>query len=298
MCYDKNRLLNFKALACYFFVNMNNKNNNLIDKFYKDIMPMVTGFGAAVVIIGAMFKLLNLSGASVMLAVGLLTEAALFILGAFEPKHKEFDWFEVYPELAEDEGNVPVAKNLQNRLSPRGSSNHDDVSLSSKLDEIFSKANIDASLINRLGDGMEKMATYAGNMASLPDTAQASEKYCSSLLKASHTIEGMSTAHDKIMSALNSISDIASGGDQYKNKINSIVESLNVVELNYKKEAEHVEKRLESISAAYNSMGKSIADLATIGGEANRFKEELTQLSEKFESLNKIYGNMLNVFKV
>ena len=58
------------------------KPKGLIEKFYASVMPAVYGLGAAVVIVGAMFKLLNLNGASTMLAVGLTTEAALFILGA------------------------------------------------------------------------------------------------------------------------------------------------------------------------------------------------------------------------
>ena len=63
-------------------------------------MNMVTGFGAAIVIVGAMFKIQHWPGATIALIGGLSIEAILFILGAFEPPHMEVDWSLVYPELA------------------------------------------------------------------------------------------------------------------------------------------------------------------------------------------------------
>jgi gliding motility-associated protein GldL len=78
---------------------LNSKNNNRADRFFKVVMPKVYGIGAAVVIAGAMFKLLNWPGGALMLGLGLTTEAIIFILSAFEPQHEEVDWTRVYPEL-------------------------------------------------------------------------------------------------------------------------------------------------------------------------------------------------------
>ena len=67
---------------------------------YKKFMGYVYGFGAAVAIIGALFKILHLPGASVMLVAGLGVEAIIFALSSFEPPHETPDWSLVYPELA------------------------------------------------------------------------------------------------------------------------------------------------------------------------------------------------------
>ena len=75
-----------------------------MEKFEYQIMPKVTGFGAAIVIVGAMFKIMHWPGASFMLVFGLSTEAALFLMGAFEEPHMDTDWSLVYPELAGGEG--------------------------------------------------------------------------------------------------------------------------------------------------------------------------------------------------
>ena len=69
-------------------------------KWYKAMMPKLYGWGAALVIIGALFKIEHLPGASIMLILGLSTEAIIFFFSAFEKPHVETDWSLVYPELA------------------------------------------------------------------------------------------------------------------------------------------------------------------------------------------------------
>ena len=66
----------------------------------KKVMAMAYGLGAAVVIVGALFKILHLPGADAMLIIGMGTEAFIFALSAFEPLHEEWDWSLVHPELA------------------------------------------------------------------------------------------------------------------------------------------------------------------------------------------------------
>jgi gliding motility-associated protein GldL len=69
-------------------------------KAWKKFMAKLYGIGAAVVIIGAMFKIQHWPFASLLLVVGLSTEAVIFFFSAFEPLHEEPDWSLVYPELA------------------------------------------------------------------------------------------------------------------------------------------------------------------------------------------------------
>ena len=73
-----------------------------MDLLFNTIMPKVYGIGAAVVIVGAMFKILHLPGSAIMLGVGLTVEAVIFFLSAFEPPHPDPEWSKVYPELALD----------------------------------------------------------------------------------------------------------------------------------------------------------------------------------------------------
>ena len=67
---------------------------------WKKFMAKLYGWGASIVIIGALFKINHWKGATLFLAVGLITEAIIFFFSAFEPLHEELDWTLVYPELA------------------------------------------------------------------------------------------------------------------------------------------------------------------------------------------------------
>ena len=66
---------------------------------YKKIMSKVYGIGAAVAILGALFKIMHFPGAAIMLTAGLGVEALIFFLSSFEPPHEMPDWSLVYPEL-------------------------------------------------------------------------------------------------------------------------------------------------------------------------------------------------------
>ena len=64
---------------------------------YKLITKYVTGYGASVVILGALFKIMHWPGADQMLIVGLITESLIFAFIAMEPLHEEVDWTRVFP---------------------------------------------------------------------------------------------------------------------------------------------------------------------------------------------------------
>jgi len=70
----------------------------------KKVSNFAYGMGAAVVILGALFKITHIElgplTGNLMLTIGLIVEALIFALSAFEPVDNELDWSLVYPELA------------------------------------------------------------------------------------------------------------------------------------------------------------------------------------------------------
>ena len=149
---------------------------------YETIMPKVYGIGAAVVIVGALFKILHLPGANEMLMIGLSVEAGIFFLSAFEPKHAEFDWSKVYPELSEEyEGPAAqTASRISNR--PDGSSPL------LKIDEMLKTAKVDQNLLDTLGKGLTNLATSASQMNSLSNAAVATNEYAKNVQAASASL--------------------------------------------------------------------------------------------------------------
>ena len=111
-------------------------------KWYKVMMPKLYGWGAAVVILGALFKIEHLPGASYMLMAGLGIESIIFFFSAFEKQHVEPDWSLVYPELAHMED--------PDRKRP-----------AQQLDEALSRAKIDNELVESLNEGLKSFGESA-----------------------------------------------------------------------------------------------------------------------------------------
>lgn len=261
-------------------------NHNFKTKFYKEIMPKIYGIGAAVVIVGAMFKLLNWPGSGLMLGIGLATEALIFFFSAFEPPEEEIDWTKVYPELlGVYEGKAALAR--AGSSSPVGA----------KLDDMFAQAQIDSALIERLGQGMHSLASTVANLASVPDLSEATNKYMANVGKASEVLEGMYEIHKDILGAMHRLASVSQDIPAYHAQVQSITETLSVLETAYKKELQEAGVRSETTQKVYMHIAESMEKLQTASEATAIFETELTQLSGKIASLNGIYGNMLTALK-
>src|SRR6185436_19705540 len=117
-------------------------------KAFKRNMAKLYGWGAAVVILGALFKIQHYPGAGIMLVVGLTTEAVIFFFSAFEPPHEEVDWSLVYPELAGMEDEDSHGKKDRKKKTDQ---------VSQHLDRLMADANIGPDLLESLGSGLRAL---------------------------------------------------------------------------------------------------------------------------------------------
>ncbi|WP_308990652.1 gliding motility protein GldL [Mariniflexile litorale] len=156
-------------------------------KASKKFMNMAYGLGAAIVIVGALFKIIHfeigpLTG-NFMLTLGLVTEAIIFALSAFEPVDNELDWSLVYPELAGGE----TSKKDKNE-NPEGL-------LSKKLDELLKDAKIDGELMASLGESIKNFEGAAKSMSSNTSSIEASKKYGEELSLAAAQMESLNSLY-------------------------------------------------------------------------------------------------------
>lgn len=138
----------------------------------KKTQNMVYGLGAAVVILGALFKLLHweigpLNG-SILLAIGLITEAGIFAFSAFETPEEDLDWTLAYPELS------GASSKSKREGSPTGM-------LSKKLDGLLQEAKLDVQLMQRLGNSIKEFEGAAKGIAPTSDAMKSTEKYAKEL---------------------------------------------------------------------------------------------------------------------
>jgi len=151
------------------------------------VMNFAYGMGAAVVIIGALFKLMHWPGASIMLIAGLGTEAFIFGLSAFEPVHKELDWALVYPELAGGDAKKKEVKK-ENPAEAQGL-------LSQKLDNLLKEAKIDGELMSSLGNSIKNFESAAKGIAPTVDSISSQKKYSEEMSMAAAQMESLNSLY-------------------------------------------------------------------------------------------------------
>jgi len=186
-------------------------------KASKKFMNMAYGLGASIVIIGALFKIIHfeigpLTG-NVMLTIGLVTEAIIFALSAFEPVDDDLDWSLVYPELAGSESFENEESNPQGLLSK-------------KLDDLLKDARIDGELMSSLGDSIKNFEDAAKNMAPTVDSMSATKKYSEEISHAASQMESLNSLYKVQLESANRQASINEESVENAAKLKEQMQSL------------------------------------------------------------------------
>ncbi|MEM1405678.1 MAG: gliding motility protein GldL [Bacteroidota bacterium] len=269
---------------------MSSKKGGFVALLFRTIMPKVYGIGAAVVIIGAMFKILHLDGANEMLMIGLTTEAIIFFLSAFEPPHSEPDWSKVYPQLAEDYEGPVAAPRISNKSGGGASA-------SQELDKMMEKAKIGPELIESLGKGMKNMAESAGKMSNLADAAVATNDYASNVKTASKSLSEMNKSYASTAQAMTAMADATKDSKEYHAQVQNVTKNLSALNAVYEMELKDADSHVKAMNKFYTNMAGALDGMAKAGEKTKTFATELDKLTGNLTSLNNVYGNMLTAMR-
>jgi gliding motility-associated protein GldL len=268
---------------------MSKKKGGFAELLFKTIMPKVYGIGAAVVIVGALFKILHLTGADQMLMVGLLTEAVIFFLSAFEPAKPETDWSKVYPELAEDyEGPAQPT-----RISNRGTGE----SPLLKIDEMLKTAKVDQNLLDNLGKGFHNLADSAKQMNNLSNAAVATNEYANNVKTASKALSDMNVSYKTAIEAVGSMANASKDAGEYHSQVQKVTKNLAALNSVYEMELKDADSHVKNMNKFYESLTGAMQGLSKVGENTTKFTSELGKLSDNLTALNKVYGSMLTAMK-
>ena len=286
---------------------MSGGNSFFESKKFKNIMKYVYGWGASVVIVGALFKILHWPGANLMLIIGLLTEAFIFFISVFEPAHEEVDWTLVYPELALGHADDDI------HSLPESSS---DETIVEQLDNMLAESKIEPELIESLGKGMRNLSDSANKLNDISSASDATEEYVSNLKGASSKVGELSTAYDDATNSItskagelsnayetaaNSIAEITAStgadtgfGEQLEKVSGNLSALNNVYEMQLKGATDH----LQVTEQMYSGINELMTNLHSSLDDTKRYKDTMSELSENLTSLNTVYGNMLSAMNV
>lgn len=238
-------------------------------KAYKNSMAKLYGWGASVVIIGALFKILHLPGANIMLILGMGIEAVIFFFSAFEPLHVEYNWALVYPELATGTDIELEESEKKSRREKKQMVKNDTLSTTQALDKMLEEAKIGPELMESLATGMRNLSDNAQKLAGVSDAVVSTDNYTASLQKASESVRNLTLKYDKVAANLDT------DGGATAAYIESVKKATTAV---------------AALAVAYDQTAKSMA-------QTNSFKEEMDKLTANISKLSSVYGNMLAAMK-
>jgi gliding motility-associated protein GldL len=254
----------------------------------KKQMNYIYSIGAAVVIVGALFKILHLPGGDWVIGAGLATEALIFVISAFEPVHMDLDWKRVYPELAEDADPSMFAGK-----SKKGSQDVE-VAFSEKLDKLFADAKLDSEKIERLGQGLDRFATATNGLVNVVDANKNAQSYSDQLAIAANHMSTLNSYYESHASQTQSQGEIsksfmkaAESSSKYGEELSRAAEQIHAMNEMYSGQIENMNAQVAASSEMVENISVSVQD-------AKKMHVQVKELTENLSSLNNVYGGMLS----
>jgi gliding motility-associated protein GldL len=250
----------------------------------KRILNYLYSWGAAVVILGALFKILHLPGANLMLIVGMGTEVLIFFVSGFEPQYDvkhEPEWERVYPELADDAV-----------VTPKGQK-----PLTQQLDKMLSDAKVGPELINSLGKGFSSLSDSVSKINDLTEASVAANDFSKSAKNAAGQITSFAAAAAQATSAVGDIGAASENTKQYHTQVQAMVKNLGQLNTIYELELQDSNNHLKAMNKFFGNLNAAAQALSETANDSIKYKEELNKLNKNLASLNTIYGNMLSAMK-
>jgi len=269
-------------------------------------MKYFYGYGAAVVILGALFKIMHWPGASAMLITGLLVEVAIFIMSSFEPLPHDYHWDLVYPELAQVHEPGHGEDDLHD-LVEEGHNEHDKhddhasnsgTGLTQQLDSMLAEAKIDSELLESLASGMRSLSENASSLQGISSAVSATDSYVSSLQAASDKVSSLSDAYERASLAISGMTSTSQEGESFGEQMQKVSRNLaalnNVYELQLKGSSAH----LEATEKFQYQVTEMMQNLSASTEDTRLYRENMAMLSKNLSDLNNVYGNMLKAMTI
>ncbi len=254
-------------------------------KRWKTFTGYVYNLGASVVLLGALFKLQHWPNSGLFLMAGLITEAFIFFISAFEPPMELPDWSKVYPELRDDyvlDGEYELMKEKNQQ--------------SSNLDKLFESTNITPDLLTKVSKGLTDLSNTASSISDISTATLATDIYVRNLNSAAESMVVFSEINNRANEEINK--SVGTLVDAYSNTAQKIsesgVEMLSSLNKTSKNFIEQVNVSEHKLLDSYEKLSGSITTgFKDIDINSKVYGENLSKLNKNIESLNTTYENQL-----
>lgn len=269
----------------------------------KKVVGCVYSLGAAVVIVGALFKILHWPGASIMLMLGMFTEALLFSIGVLDDPHPDLHWNHIFPALTEDDAD-PLYNHLGNGVGggQAAGQNAGGPSVNPLKDED----------VKAMQDGLKSISEAAKQIAGISKVAGLTDSFAQNLELAGTAAaqfaakqQNLDAASQALLASYNGITEnmttVQENTKLYVEKAETINKNLSAINSvyeiqlkNVQSQAEAVEQQTAKISSVASDLDKVQQAMQVSAKDMEKYQDETSKLAQKVVDLNAIYGNMLN----
>jgi len=251
-------------------------------------LHVAISWGASIVIIGVLFKILYIGGAwaNYMIGIGLAVEAFLFFLMGFNPPPKEPAWERVYPELDDSyAGELPQRTMTQ--------SHQGGPSATAALDKMFADAKIEPATIESLGKGLRDFGDKVSAINQISDVSFAANEFTEKLKHATSKFDNLSIAFEKASANLVAMSNSNTDTAGYHQQVQNLTNNLQSLNEMYERELRDSASHLQSMNQFYESLSYTMKNFNESLDDSKAFKEEVNKLAKNLAALNTVYGGML-----
>ncbi len=245
---------------------------------WKNFTAKLYGFGASIVIIGALFKIMHWPGAGVALSAGLIIEAIIFFFSAFEPLHEELDWTLVYPELAGMSDPDEIDEYKEQSIADRN------VGLQ-KFDELFQQSQINAEDVRSLGKHLNTISSTTETIGEITTASLATKEYFDKMGIAAKNMDNVAEAYGTSTGDLNvSVNTLS---ESYKN-------TASLIDQKGKDIADKFSASSANLTATYEAMsGEVKQEHSNISQSQKQFNDQLLSLNDNLSNLNSSYSEQV-----
>ncbi|HTE11325.1 MAG TPA: gliding motility protein GldL [Chitinophagaceae bacterium] len=232
--------------------------------------------GAAVVIFGAWAKILHLTFANQMLTIGLLTEAAIFLIYAFLPPPGQ--------EMAALAEALPKMSNSSN-------------SSLNALDKMMTEADITPTNLKKLSEGFQKFGTSVSQIKDVSEVVTATSDYTAKTKEATGALGLMKDAYTKSAATMQSFNDASESTKQFHGQVQVLTKNLGSLNTIYELELQDTNNHLKAMNNFYSNLATASQAMQGSVADAKKTQEQIGLLAKNLSSLNQVYGNMLSAMQ-
>lgn len=241
------------------------------------IVDIFVSIAAAVVIVGALFKLEHWSGADTMLIVGLGTEAVVFT---------------VYGLLYL---NYPAVDDYDVKLT--GKNGKDNPALKT-MEKMLAEADITPANLSRLSSGFQKLGTTVEKMSEISDVVAATGDYTQKTKEATKALSAVSDAYSKAANSASAFNNASEGAKIFHDQVQVLTKNLSSLNTIYELELQESNNHLKALNQFYGKLSETSKAMVNTVDDANKAKEQIAMLASNLHRLNQIYGNMIGAMQV